>query len=76
MGKVIVKFLLLFSPALCVFGPLIIVVGFDPLNHTWSDIGALMTGCGSLILFLKILDQSREIEELSRQLRDGSRHRE
>jgi hypothetical protein len=74
MGKVIVKVLLLFSPALCVFGPLIIVVGFDPLNHTWADIGALMTGAGSLILLLKILSQSKEIEELSRQLRQANHH--
>ena len=67
MREVIVKVLLPFSPALCIFGPLIIVIGFDPANHTWADIGALMTGCGSIILFLAVMSQSKRIEELSRQ---------
>jgi energy-converting hydrogenase Eha subunit C len=67
MSKGIVNILLLLSPALCIFGPLFIVVGYDPLNHAWADIGALMTGIGSLILYLKIMSQSRQIEAISRQ---------
>ena len=67
MSKGIDKILLPLSPALCLFGPLFIVIGYDPSNHTWADIGALMTGIGSLILYLKIMRQSKQIEELSRQ---------
>ncbi len=67
MSKGIDRILLPLSPALCIFGPLFIVIGYDPFNHAWADIGALMTGIGSLILYLKIMMQSRQIEGLSRQ---------
>jgi hypothetical protein len=73
MSKGIVNILLPLSPALCIFGPLLIVIGYDPLNHAWADIGALMTGIGSLILYLKIMRQSRQIEGLSRQPGAGDR---
>jgi hypothetical protein len=72
MSKVIIKVLLPLSPALCIFGPLMIVIGFDPLNHTWADIGALMTGLGNVILFLAIMNQSRQIEQLSRRHQDDN----
>ena len=73
MSKGIDKILLPLSPALCIFGPLFIVIGYDPLNHALADIGALMTGIGSLILYLKIMMQSRQIEGLSRQPETGDR---
>ena len=66
MPNGIINVLMLFSPALCAFGPLMIVIGYDPVNHSWADIGAMMTGLGSLILFVKIMSQSRQIEALSR----------
>lgn len=66
MSKPIINFLLFLSPALCTFGPLMIVIGYDPHDHMWADVGALMTGIGSLILYLKIMSQSRQIEALSR----------
>jgi len=66
MTSFINKFLVPFTPALVVFGPLMIVIGYDPSSHLWADVGALMTGIGVVILFLKIQDQSRQIEELSR----------
>ena len=73
MSKGILNILLPLSPALCLFGPLFIVLGYDPFNHAWADIGALMTGIGSLILYLKIMSQFRQIEELSGQRGGGDR---
>ena len=64
--RTFINLLLPLTPALVVFGPLIIVIGYDPSSHLWADIGALMTGIGILILFLKIMDQSRQIEEITR----------
>jgi len=66
MSKGIVNILLRYRGTLYI-RPLLIVIGYDPLNHAWADIGALMTGIGSLILYLKIMRQSRQIEGLSRQ---------
>lgn len=69
MRKVI-KYLIPLIPALVIFGPLIMVIGYNPLTHIWANIGAMMTGLGIIILFLKIMDQSKQIEELSRQLEE------
>ena len=65
----LINILLPMTPALVLFGPLIIVIAYDPSSRLWADIGALMTGIGILILFLKIMDQSRQIEEISRLLK-------
>jgi len=70
--RTIINLLLPLTPALVIFGPLIIVIGYDPSNHVWADAGALMTGVGILILFLKIMDQSRQIEEISRLLQGSN----
>jgi uncharacterized membrane protein len=67
--RTFINLLLPFTPALVIFGPLIIVIGYDPSNHLWADVGAFMTGVGILILFLKIMDQSRQIEEITRLLK-------
>jgi len=64
--RTFINLLLPLTPALAIFGPLIIVIGYDPSNHLWADVGALMTGVGILILFIKIMDQSRQIEEITR----------
>ena len=64
--RTFINLLLPLTPALVVFGPLIIVIGYDPSNHLWADVGAFMTGVGILILFIKIMDQSRQIEEITR----------
>ncbi len=64
--RTFINLLLPLTPALAIFGPLIIVIGYDPSNHLWADVGAFMTGIGILILFLKIMDQSRQIEEITR----------
>ena len=66
--RTFINFLLPITPALALFGPLIIVFGYDPTNHLWADAGALMTGIGVLILFVKIMDQSRQIGEITRLL--------
>ncbi|MFZ1043201.1 MAG: hypothetical protein WCA79_13780 [Anaerolineales bacterium] len=66
--RTFINLLLPLTPALAIFGPLIIVIGYDPSNHLWADVGAFMTGIGILILFLKIMDQSRQIEEITRLL--------
>ena len=65
----LINLLLPLTPALVLFGPLIIVIAYDPSNHRWADVGAFMTGVGILILFLKIMDQSRQIEEITRLLK-------
>ncbi len=67
--RTFINLLLPLTPALVIFGPLIIVIGYDPSNHLWADVGAFMTGVGILILFLKIMDQSRQIEEITRLLK-------
>jgi|GEM_PF-3263900 uncharacterized membrane protein len=67
--RTFINLLLPLTPALAIFGPLIIVIGYDPSNHLWADVGAFMTGVGILILFIKIMDQSRQIEEITRLLR-------
>ena len=64
--RTFINLLLPLTPALAIFGPLIIVIGYDPSNHLWADVGAFMTGVGILILFIKIMDQSRQIEEITR----------
>jgi hypothetical protein len=64
--RTFINLLLPLTPALAIFGPLIIVIGYDPSNHLWADVGAFMTGVGTLILFIKIMDQSRQIEEITR----------
>ncbi len=65
--RAVIKYLIPFIPALVIFGPLIMVIGY---NNMWGRIGALMTGLGIEILFIKIMDQSKQIEELSRQLEE------
>jgi hypothetical protein len=65
--RTVIKYLIPLIPALVIFGPLIMVIGY---NNMWARIGALMTGLGIEILFIKIMDQSRQIEELSRQLEE------
>ncbi|MGA7195006.1 MAG: hypothetical protein WBW94_15385 [Anaerolineales bacterium] len=67
--RTFINLLMPLTPALVIFGPLIIVIGYDPSNHSWADAGALMTGVGIIILFLKIMDQSRQIEEITRLLK-------
>ncbi len=67
--RTFINLLLPLTPALAIFGPLIVVIGYDPSNHLWADVGAFMTGVGILILFIKIMDQSRQIEEITRLLR-------
>jgi len=67
MRKVI-KYLIPLIPVLVIFGPSFIAIGYNPFSHMWAYIGASMTGLGNGILFLKIMDQSKQIEELSRQL--------
>ncbi len=67
--RTFINLLLPLTPALAIFGPLIIVIGYDPSNHLWADVGAFMTGVGILILFIKIMDQSRQIEEITRLLK-------
>ncbi len=67
--RTFINLLLPLTPALVIFGPLIIVIGYDPSNHLWADVGAFMTGVGILILFIKIMDQSRQIEEITRLLK-------
>jgi hypothetical protein len=64
--RTFINLLLPLTPALAIFGPLIIVIGYDPSNHLWADVGAFMTVVGILILFIKIMDQSRQIEEITR----------
>ena len=68
MRKVI-KYLIPLIPVLVLFGPIFMVIGYNPLSHM-ASIGALMTGLGIAILFIKIMDQSKQIEELSRQLEE------
>ena len=60
-----IKYLLPLIPALVLFGPIFMVIGYDPFNHLWAEIGALMSGLGTIILYLKIMDQSKQIEKLS-----------
>ena len=67
--RTFINLLLPLTPALVIFGPLIIVIAYDPSTHIWADVGAFMTGVGILILFLKIMDQSRQIEEITRLLK-------
>jgi len=55
--RTFINLLLPLTPALAIFGPLIIVIGYDPSNHLWADVGAFMNGVGILILFIKIMDQ-------------------
>ena len=66
----IIKYLIPLIPALVIFGPLIMVIGYNPLDHIWADIGAMMTGLGIIILFLIIMDQSKQIQKHSRQLEE------
>jgi hypothetical protein len=66
----VIKYLIPLIPALVIFGPLIMVIGYSPLNHMWANIGAMMTGFGIEILFIKIMDQSKQIKELSKQLEE------
>jgi hypothetical protein len=66
----VIKYFVPLIPALVLFGPLFMVMGYDPRNHTWADIGAIMSGLGVAILFIKTMDQSKQIEELSRQLHE------
>ena len=46
------------------------VIGYNPLSHMFASIGALMTGLGIAILFIKMMDQSKQIEEVLRQLKE------
>ncbi len=68
--RTVIKYLIPLIPALVIFGPIIMVIGYNPLSHEWANIGALMTGLGIGILFIKMMDQSRQIEELSRKLEE------
>ena len=69
MRKVI-KYLIPLIPVLVLFGPIFMVIGYNPLSHWFAIIGAMMAGLGNAILFLKIMDQSNQIEEILRQLKD------
>jgi len=60
------KYLIPLVPALVLFGPIFMVIGYGPSTHMWAIIGALMTGLGIIIMFLKIIDQSKQIGELSK----------
>ena len=42
--RTVIKYLMPLIPALVIFGPLIMVIGYDPLSHKLAGIGALMTG--------------------------------
>ncbi len=66
MRKVI-KYLIPLIPVLVICGPTFMVIGYNPLTHMWASIGALMTGLGNAILFIKMMDQSKQIEEILRQ---------
>ena len=70
MRKVI-KYLIPLVPALVICGPTFMVIGYNPLTHMWASIGALMTGLGNGILFVKIMDQSKQIEEILRQPKEN-----
>ena len=68
--RTVIKYLIPLIPALGLFGPLFMVIGYNPLSHLFAGIGALMTGLGIAILFIKMMDQSKQIEELSRKLEE------
>jgi len=59
-------------PALFCFGPLAMVSGNTPMDHSWAYVGASMTSIGGIILFAKIMLQSKQIEELSKKLQEKS----
>jgi hypothetical protein len=67
--KSFISLLLPLAPALVLFGTLIIVIAPDPSNHLWAVAGAFMAGVGILLLIIKIMDQSRQIEEIMRLLK-------
>jgi hypothetical protein len=58
------KLLLPLAPALIIFGPLLIAMGVTGPFHLASILGALATGLGGAILFLKIQFLERKIDQL------------
>jgi hypothetical protein len=48
------------------------VSGNTPMDHSWAYVGASMTSIGGIILFAKIMLQSKQIEELSKKLQEKS----
>jgi hypothetical protein len=65
------KWLLPLAPALITFGPLFIAMGVQGPFHLTSVYGALATGLGSAILFIKIQFLERKIETLRQQCDRG-----
>jgi hypothetical protein len=47
---------------------LFILDNLNGFTRPWSKLGAVMTGVGCLIMYLKIQRQSKQIEELARRL--------
>jgi hypothetical protein len=66
-----IQYLQLLVPALFCFGPSA-MVGYAPTDHSWAYVGASMTSIGGIILFAKIMLQSKQIEELSKKLQEKS----
>lgn len=64
----LLNFSLRFVPVLCLAGPLFILDNLNGFTRPWSKLGAVMTGVGCLIMYLKIQRQSKQIEELARRL--------
>jgi len=58
-------------PGLIFFGPLFIVIGCIGHDYLSAGAGLFMTGTGNVILFMKPIDQSRQIEELLKHIQDG-----
>ena len=59
------------APALITFGPLFIAIGVSGPFHLTSVIGALVTGIGVTILFIKIQILERKVDDLCRQKKGG-----
>ena len=51
-------------PALCTFGPLEMVQGYDSPYHVISEIAALVTAVGILIIFANVMLLIKESEPL------------
>ena len=64
------KTLLRLSPSFFLFGPIIIAITIEGPLHFWAVIGALMTGFGTLIVYMNVLKQSMLIDDLTRRLQD------
>jgi hypothetical protein len=71
MKNIFTKILLPLAPALCIFGPFNIAIGIDGPLHLWAIIGAFMTGIGFMLLFLKVMEQSKQIDNLTHELKTG-----